>query len=410
MRQKILLWLSGTALLLCAACAAPSQTTGPTPTRSPESTAVVTVPPGEESVTTQPSGDLGAAQPGIDPGTTQNPAEGPGTTQPIRTTVEPPITAKTAKPLPATTPTTAVEHPQTTPSALPAVRGFNPYLLEAYPKDCLARAGAWGGWPGVVDALSARQLVLTPQILGVTAEQLMLLAETFRTHHVLGAMIKNVEPQGQNVKVDYRFDEAEHQRLTAEFTLKVNALLAQIAPPGANALDCVFGSYHAVLGRGRYDDDHLYTTTFDLLMFDKSICYGYAGAFAFLLEQCGLSPIRVYGHTASRNEEHGWVMLDLDGQMYHFDIMFQQGSLDLRYFAMDDTRRQRADTKPAVTYGGLPPWPAEKAPKASGSAFETLRDRVLTWHPDPANHVVTFVSKKDGKTYRFDTATGDIGT
>ena len=62
----------------------------------------------------------------------------------------------------------------------------------------------------------------------------------------------------------------------------------------------------------------------------KAVCEGYARAMQYLLQKCGIECAEIVGHVVDdkgeKGEAHAWNLLKIDGDYYHLDATWDNGS------------------------------------------------------------------------------------
>ena len=103
-------------------------------------------------------------------------------------------------------------------------------------------------------------------------------------------------------------------------------------------------------------------TAFSALGAGKSICYGFADAFGYLLRQTGIEAHLWRGGTYTQNgfSEHGWCYAKIGGAYYHFDPTWEysaaktSGKNQYIYFGLSDARRFTSLSRTCISgFGAL---------------------------------------------------------
>lgn len=161
------------------------------------------------------------------------------------------------------------------------------------------------------------------------------------------AALVDLSVEGDEVKIDYLYDEQTHAQKIADFKNAVElALNSSVKPEDSEVLRALL-LYRYVVDHVRYftvDYTDKEITSFSALTEGVTICYGFADAFNYLLRQTGMEA-HLYRGARSDGAEHGWSYVKIDGKFYHFDPTWEcsgqknRGYSGLCYFGMDDDRR-----------------------------------------------------------------------
>ena len=153
----------------------------------------------------------------------------------------------------------------------------------------------------------------------------------------------------------------------------------------SNTLETALGLYRAVSSCFTFEeseDNSLYR----MMTEKKGGTAEFAAALNYLFNQNGIPSQRAYGTAA--DDEHFWVIAELDGHLYHFDPTFENGSTGgagLSYFGMsDDTRVYTGCALPFTTGQGSYKETHDKL--CSDTKFDTMFTDVTSWECDVRAH------------------------
>ena len=172
---------------------------------------------------------------------------------------------------------------------------------------------------------------------------------------VCGSLLLNFPPAAlltltlkekkKTVSVDYGKSKEAFSESVGAFAEKT-AKIIEMCRSADNELDTIKSLYTYVASNVGYyykfetgDYDPYYTTCFSAIMDNKTICTGYAGAYAYLLNQCGVCAFFVTADYRNEGEYHGWTMFEYLGQWYHADTTWEHGTSggkEFIYFGMSD--------------------------------------------------------------------------
>jgi hypothetical protein len=117
-----------------------------------------------------------------------------------------------------------------------------------------------------------------------------------------------------NVRVSYIMTKEE--RIEAD--KMIDEILADIIKPYMNDHEKVKAVHDYIVLNGKYDNNSLYFSDYDLLTKGTSVCNGYALLTYNMLNKLNI-PVNLVSGTAS-GEAHIWNMVKLDGYWFHLDV------------------------------------------------------------------------------------------
>lgn len=116
-----------------------------------------------------------------------------------------------------------------------------------------------------------------------------------------------------NVDVDYIITKAE--RIQADN--QIDNILSEIIKPYMNDHEKVKAVHDYIILNGKYDEDKLLYSDYDLLTQGKSVCNGYALLTYNMLNKLNI-PVKLVTGTGN-SEQHIWNMVKLSGCWFHLD-------------------------------------------------------------------------------------------
>lgn len=141
-------------------------------------------------------------------------------------------------------------------------------------------------------------------------------------------------------------DEEEYDRVLYE--TRVQEILAETVFDGMSQWQQALSIHDYLVANCVYDESSLYYTGYDLLVRGSAVCEGYAEAYMDLLNRIGIPCVMVI----SEEMEHGWNLVQLEGQWYHVDVTWDdpvpniQGQVMHTYFLLND--QEMADDHQAL--------------------------------------------------------------
>jgi len=138
-----------------------------------------------------------------------------------------------------------------------------------------------------------------------------------------------------NVRVSYIITKEE--RIEAD--KKIEEILDDIIEPYMNEHEKVKAVHDYIVLNGRYDENKLYYSDYDLLMEGTSVCNGYALLTYNMLSKLDI-PVRLISGYGS-GEAHIWNMVKLDDYWYHLDSTWDDpqpdtGTISYSYYMLTE--------------------------------------------------------------------------
>lgn len=155
--------------------------------------------------------------------------------------------------------------------------------------------------------------------------------------------------------ISYRLGREEHLLALDAFGEKVESIIAENLLFGDTEAEKAILLYHAVASTVDYYTvvyEPWQTNAYNALMTGKSICYGFADAYNYLLRQVGMEAYLVKGYNVGR--AHGWSLIKVDGLYYHCDPTWESSIYDgasFIYFGVTDAKRWRSIDPETATVG-----------------------------------------------------------
>lgn len=275
-------------------------------------------------------------------GTTGNLPETTKTTVPVTTTVQT-VDIVTTPNTPDTT------EPATPPETALFTDGYyrcDPYLFYSGLSDPTVYADACR----LVDAITAyedRLTVSDPRVAGILVDNIF--------YNYPPAALCTFQRTETGISIGYTYPEETHKEKIAAFYTKVELVLN-------STLDSDWSEDRKAMELYRWTADYVDYFTVDYtpadtnayyaIMQGKSICYGFSDCYNYLLRQIGIPAELMRGYRPSDHAEHGWSVIQLNGQWYHCDTTWESsgtGGQGLRYFGMSDSRRFTSIAKDVVS-------------------------------------------------------------
>ena len=218
------------------------------------------------------------------------------------------------------------------PTVNPDFYGCSPYVF-GYP---LSESEIYGDACGLVDAINGYS-----GFYAVDADTAALLADNIFFSYPPAALC-GFEAVDGGISITYSCGESEFYEKLDEFFAKVRKILDDTVSSDMSELRIALELYRYVTTNVSYfsvDYTESQTSAYSALTSGRTICYGFADAYDYLLRQSGISAELVFGER-SDGEEHGWSLVTIGGKRYHCDPTWEKSSkthgLGLLYFGMSD--------------------------------------------------------------------------
>lgn len=279
----------------------------------------------------------------------------PKGTQNTTASSAPPISSTvTTTPGTSATLTTTIP-PLTEPDPLPedAPYRWNPYVFDRLSGEYEADAKL------VADAI----LTYSDAVTLSSPEHARIVADNIAFEFPPSALA-DFAVSGETVHITYLCTPDEHQTQIKAFETAVNRGLALLcAEDGERERAILLYDYivkNVVYFSTDYTDKEI--TAFSALAAGKTICYGFADAFGYLLRQTGMEAHLWRGgtYTFTGFSEHGWCYARIDGKYYHFDPTWDHSNYKTTkknsfiYFGLSDSKRFSSLSKKCTSgFGAL---------------------------------------------------------
>ncbi len=169
---------------------------------------------------------------------------------------------------------------------------------------------------------------------------------------------------GDTVEITYLYSEADHARRLAAFASAVNRALSILSDTDGEARRATLLYRYVVENVAYFTTDYTdrEITAFSALTAGKTICYGFADAFGYLLRQTGMEAHLWRGGTMTADgfSDHGWCYAKVEGSFYHFDPTWERSLYKVshihtdHYFGLSDSARFTSLLKSCVSgFGAL---------------------------------------------------------
>ena len=140
-----------------------------------------------------------------------------------------------------------------------------------------------------------------------------------------------------------------HQRIYKYFSQVSRLIETAVLESDSPAMTAI-ALYHCYSSTISYDysaaEDEIITdvSCYRGLMELSGICQSFAGAYAYLCQQCGIDAVPTSGITED-GVAHEWTLIKLDGCYYYADPTYENGNggNGLQYFGITDERRKNTD-------------------------------------------------------------------
>ena len=286
--------------------------------------------------------------------------------------------------------------PITDEDGAPLALHWNPYLLSPLlTEDDSIREGA----DAMIKAiLNHRQKVVfsSPDVMNAVCDNLFYEFPP----SALCEFEKNTETC--TVKIRYRLPRNEHLEAIASFGARVEEIVLSTLQFGDGDAEKALLLYHEVCRSVSYfyeDYKSWQTNAFYALTEGKTICYGFADAYNYLLRQVGVEAYLVKSRRPSDNAPHGWSIVKIDDLWYHADPTWESNAFSgesFLYFGYTDVKRKNAVSLDIATIGeGLLKQPLLY--HAISTRFEKLNSMDLAfeeWTLDREKQVILFDNKE----------------
>lgn len=181
-----------------------------------------------------------------------------------------------------------------------------------------------------------------------------------------------------------------------KFNEKVSFLMNSVINPQKTDLMKTMALYKYIGENTVYDysgsKDIMDSNIYAILVKGKGICIGYAHAIQYLLYMAGIESTTV----VSEIPFHIWNIVKLDGEYYHLDATYEEGT-GLKFFAMSDEQRNKNNQFEKFWFCGNKNYKKIDAPICSSKKYDFLENSIDF---DFDNKWIYYIDSSDAKLYR----------
>ena len=143
-------------------------------------------------------------------------------------------------------------------------------------------------------------------------------ADQFWLSHCYPASFYSIDNVTLDVAFIYTVSKSERNSIQKQIDSKVNKILSGVNKSWSTYEKVKYIHDYMVLNT-RYDYDAPYDQDIrSVLLYNRSVCAGYAKTFQYLLRQLGIQVITVSG--TADGGAHAWSIVNIDGKYYNFDV------------------------------------------------------------------------------------------
>lgn len=223
---------------------------------------------------------------------------------------------------------------------------WNPHVYGDIFKELYGEEGEEGEEElyGLIDAVLARE---ETYYFDVNNSQLMwdigLLAQ--QVFPLFSILVSDYNFDTGVVYLEYRYDMEQHEEIIKNFKDRIEDIICSSVMETDNQTMAALAIYHFFSSRIEYDYEAMEefgadVTPYRALMEYEGICQSFAGAYTYLLLQCGIPAVTVSGYNG--DAAHEWTLVKLNGNYYHVDPTYEEGygGEGLLFFGMTNDRRE----------------------------------------------------------------------
>lgn len=254
---------------------------------------------------------------------------------------------------------------------------WNPHVFGATMRSIYGEEGEQDFY-AMVDAVMAGEETFTYSNQQLVWNLDLLAAFLFPPYWVL---VSEVASENGTATITYKVDAAERERILSEFETQITQLVEADVKKNDNETMTAAALYHGFCGRVTYDQEFVQdVSSYRAIMEYGGICQSFAGAYAYLCQQCGVDAVPIGGTNAEL--AHEWTLVNLDGKYYHMDPTFENGmgGYAFQYFGMT-TQQREWDGYLIQDYNVLNEWWGDDV-VATDDRFEPL------WTPSMTTEVI----------------------
>jgi hypothetical protein len=209
------------------------------------------------------------------------------------------------------------------------------------------------------------------------------------------------DDESLRVKVVYRLERDAHLAALKAFGARVESVVSASLLGGDDEAEKAIMLYHEISRSVSYfhvNYESWQTNAYYALMGGKSICYGFADAYNYLLRQVGIKAYLVKSFRPSDKAPHCWSMVEIDGKYYHCDPTWEAnafGGEGFTYFGCTDSKRGTSISLESATIGEgtMKRLPGLKAQDTRFSGMNGMKITNSDWELDRALDVIVFENR-----------------
>lgn len=123
-------------------------------------------------------------------------------------------------------------------------------------------------------------------------------------------------------ELNYTYDSGERQNRQIEIDSAVDQFLGSLSSTISD-YEIALAAYEYIVKNTDYNADSVDNQNICSVFINGiSVCSGYAKAYQYLLQKCGIEAAYVTGIVLDSGENHAWNMINLDGEYYYVDPTF----------------------------------------------------------------------------------------
>lgn len=189
-------------------------------------------------------------------------------------------------------------------------------------------------------------------------------------------LVNDYSFEAGTVSFEYKYDKAQHDEVINKFKDRIEYIICSSVKETDNQTMTALAIYHYYSGIITYDyaamdDIYADVSTYRALVEYEGVCQSFAGAYAYLLLQCGIPAVDISSY--NKNLAHAWTLVKLNGNYYHMDPTYEEGygGAGLKCFGMTNEVREFYDY-PVENFNVLNIWWGSDI-KADDDRFSDLR-------------------------------------
>ena len=145
---------------------------------------------------------------------------------------------------------------------------------------------------------------------------------------IFGILVSDFSFESGVIYFEYRYDMAQHEEIIKNFKDRIEDIICSSVMETDNQTMAALAIYHFFSSRIIYDyeamdDPDADVTSYRALMEYEGICQSFAGAYTYLLLQCGIPAVNI--SSMNGDSAHEWTLVKLNGNYYHMDPTYEEG-------------------------------------------------------------------------------------